>query len=227
MLPTLYVDYGDDCSFTMRADGGVRLDATTPPGNVIPPGSYQVVLDAPANAPACPLDFQLRGPGVQVEWEFGGEALDAMTTATLQPSSTYVAADLRDPARGRAVFSTAASGSSASLVTQPAATAPGKGQTVQGIVGSAVAPSRGTLRAALSAAGSLTLSTRGRRVSKLKPGRYTLVVADASPRRGLTLQKAGGRVARLTGAAFVGTRKTTVVLVPGAWFFDDRRVTVP
>ena len=130
-LPSIYVDYGDDCVFTMRADGGIGLAAASAPGPTIPPGAYQIVLSVPQNAPSCPLEFQLQGPGVQLQWDFGGEAIPAQTVETLQPSSTYIATDLRNPARYRAVFTTAASGSSNSLVTQPAPVSGGKGELSQ------------------------------------------------------------------------------------------------
>src|SRR3954469_949627 len=122
-LPSIYVDYGDDCVFAMHADGGIGLAASSAPGPTIPPGLYQVVLRVPQDAPSCPMQFQLLGPGVQLRWDFGGEAIPAQVTEVLLPSSTYVATDLRNPSRYRAVFSTAASGSSSSLVTQPASTA--------------------------------------------------------------------------------------------------------
>ena len=58
-LPSIYVDYDDSCSFTMAADGGLSLSSTTAPGTTIPPGTYQVVLRVPQDAPSCPLRFQL------------------------------------------------------------------------------------------------------------------------------------------------------------------------
>src|SRR5262245_45315234 len=94
IYPSIYVDYDDACVFSMHADGGIALASTSAPGATVPPGWYQVVLRVPDDAPSCPLRFQLQGPGVDVDWDFGGEALGAQVTAKLQPGSTYVATDL-------------------------------------------------------------------------------------------------------------------------------------
>jgi len=215
-LPSLYVDYGDDCVFTMRADGGLSLAGTAAPGTTIPPGTYQVVLSVPQDAPSCPMHFQLQGPGVRLEWDFGGEALNALATETLQPSSTYVATDLRNPARYRAVFSTAASGSSNSLVGQMPSTATGKGRTEPAVVGSALLPYRGVLPVTLRTSGAVALAAR-----PLKAGRYDLKVDDNAARHGLAVRRASGRPVRITGAAFVGRRTARIALRPGTWTFSS------
>jgi hypothetical protein len=217
-LPSIYVDYSDSCTFTMRADGGITLAAASAPGPTVPPGVYQIVLTAPKNAPSCPMDFQLSGPGVNLVWEFGGEALDSMATETLLPSSTYTATDLRSSSPGYVVFSTSATGSSSSLVTQTPTTAGGKGQTVQGVVGTALSPYRGTVHVTVPRSGALRMTARGRRVTRLQPGRYKAVVADDSPRRGLAVRSASGRERTLTSLAFTGSRTLTVSLPAGASF---------
>lgn len=215
-LPSIYVDYSDSCTFTMRADGGITLAAASAPGPTVPPGLYQIVLTAPKNAPSCPMDFQLSGPGVNLVWEFGGEALDSMATETLLPSSTYTATDLRNSSRGYVVFSTSATGSSGSLVTQTPTTAGGKGQTVPGIVGAAVLPFRGTVHVTVPSSGRLLITSQGRRVTRLAPGRYTTVVADDSAHRGLAVRSASGSERTLTSLAFTGSRTVTVSLAAGA-----------
>lgn len=217
-LPSIYVDYSDSCTFTMRADGGIALAATTAPGPTVPPGLYQIVLTAPKNAPSCPMDFQLSGPGVNLVWEFGGEALDSMATETLLPSSTYTATDLRNSSRGYVVFSTSATGSSSSLVPQTPTTAGGTGQTVPGVVGSAVLPFRGTVDVTVPSSGALRITARGRRVARLQPGRYRTVVVDDSPRRGLAVRSAGGRERTITTLAFTGRKTVGVSLAAGASF---------
>lgn len=217
-LPSIYVDYSDSCTFTMRADGGITLAARSAPGPTVPPGLYQIVLTAPKNAPSCPMDFQLAGPGVNLVWEFGGEALDSMATETLLPSSTYTATDLRNSSRGYVVFSTSATGSSSSLVTQTPTTADGKGQTVPGVVGSAVLPFRGTVHVTVPSSGGLRITAQGRRVKRLKPGRYTTVVADVSAHRGLAIRRAGGRERTVTSLSFTGRKTVSVSLTAGASF---------
>jgi hypothetical protein len=224
-LPSIYVDYDDSCSFTVTADGGLSLSSATAPGTAIPPGIYQVVLRVPQDAPSCPLRFQLAGPGVQLDWDFGGEALGAQATETLRPSSTYVATDLRNPARYRAVFSTAATGSSTTLVGQTPSTAGGKGDSSGDLVGSAILRYRGMLTVTLEPSGSIRLAAKGRAVRSLKEGRYDLALDDRSARGGLALRKPNRGVVKLTSGAFVGKRTTRLALRPGTWQFSAGRST--
>jgi hypothetical protein len=226
VLPSIYVDYGDDCVFAMHADGGIGLTSATAPGTTIPPGDYQVVLRVPQDAPSCPLQFQLQGPGVQLHWDFGGEAIGAQVTETLLPGSTYVATDLRNPARYRAVFSTATSGSSSSLVTQTPSSAGGKGQSSHDPVGSAILAYRGVLNLTVGTAGAPALRARGKAVRSVKAGRYDLTVLDTTPRTGLAVRKPNKSVLTLTSGGFVGTKTTRLALRPGTWRFSSSRGAV-
>ena len=212
------MDYSDDCVFSMHADGGIGLTATTAPGATIPPGSYQVVLRVPQDAPSCPMDFQLQGPGVQLHWDFGGEAIPAQVVELLQPSATYVATDLRNPARFRAVFSTAASGSSSSLVTQPASTAKG-GESSHDVVGSALLAYRGVLGLTVRASGVPRFLVRGKAVTRVKAGRYDVAVTDTTSTAGLSVRKPNRTVVALAAKGFVGTRTTRLALKAGTWRF--------
>jgi hypothetical protein len=214
-FPSIYVNYSDSCVFTMSADGGFTLASTAAPGTVLPPGRYQIVLTTTKNAPSCPMDFRLSGPGVQLEWEFGNEAIDAMASETLLPSSTYTATDVKDGSRGYVVFSTSATGSSASLVTQAPSTAAGKGQTLPGVVGSSVAPYRGPLAATVSSTGRLTVTLRGRPVHTLAAGRYRVQVIDRSSRSGVAIAT-GSRRRAVSGIAYVGTKTATLAVAAGS-----------
>jgi hypothetical protein len=224
ILPSIYVEYSDDCVFSMHADGGIVLAATSAPGATIPPGSYQIVLRTPQDAPSCPMDFQLQGPGVQLHWDFGGEAIGAQVTEVLLPSSTYVATDLRNPARYRSVFSTAASGSSSSLVTQPVSTAKGT-ESSRDVVGSALLAYRGVLDLTVRPSGAPGVRARGKTVTRVKAGRYDLAVTDTSSRVGLSVLKPNRTVVALTAQSFVGTRTTRLALRPGTWRFTTARGT--
>lgn len=226
VLPSIYVDYGDDCVFSMHADGGIGLTASAAPGTTIPPGSYQVVLRVPQDAPSCPLQFQLQGPGVQLHWDFGGEAIGAQVTETLLPGSTYVATDLRNPARYRAVFSTATSGSSSSLVTQMPSSAGGKGQSSHDLVGSAILSYRGVLNLTVGGNGAPALRAKGKVVHSIKAGRYDLAVVDTTARAGLAVRKPNRSVLTLTTGGFVGKKTTRLALRPGAWRFSSSRGAV-
>jgi hypothetical protein len=223
VLPSIYVEYSDDCVFSMHADGGIALAATAAPGPTIPPGTYQVVLRVPQDAPSCPLEFQLAGPGVQLRWDFGGEAIPAQVTETLLPSATYVATDLRNPARYRAVFTTTASGSSSSLVTQPPSTAGGKGESSGDPVGSAILRYRGVLNLSVAGRGAPGILVGGKSVLSLRAGRYDLAVVDTTARAGLSVQKPNRSLVTLTRRDFVGRKTTRLALRPGTWrFFSSR-----
>jgi hypothetical protein len=215
-LPSIYVQYADDCSVGVTVDGGIIVSPAPTPA-VIPPGQYQVVLRAPENSAACAISFQLSGPGVQLLFDFGGEGLNDQATETLLPGSTYVALDLNEPARTRAAFSTASTGSSSTLVTQSASTATGHGQASTDLVGSARPVYRGALAVTVGPGGAVALTARGKPVTTLEEGRYDLKVDDRTAKRGLSVQKLHGHPVALTGAAFVGRRTRRVALTPGAW----------
>jgi hypothetical protein len=215
-LPSIYVQYGDDCSVGITVDGGITVSPTTTPA-VIPPGPYQVVLRAPENSAACAIEFQLSGPGVQLLFDFGGEGLNDQATETLLPGSTYMALDLNAPARTRAIFTTAANGSSSTLVGQSSSTATGHGEVATDLVGSARVPYRGTLAATLGIGGAVALRVRGKAVTSIRAGRYDLAVDDRTAKSGLALQKARRRAVAITSAVFVGRRTRRIALTPGTW----------
>jgi hypothetical protein len=78
---------------------------------------------------------------------------------------------------------------------------------------------RGTLLGAVSAAGKLTLTDKGKGVASLKSGRYTVTVTDRSTKGGFTLQEIKKVASTLTGVAFTGTKTVTLDFKPGQWFF--------
>jgi hypothetical protein len=80
-------------------------------------------------------------------------------------------------------------------------------------------PFRGTLAAAVAAAGTVSLDAKGKAVGSLKPGRYTLTVTDKSPKAGFVLQTLKKPATTVSGASFVGTKKVKVAFNVGQWFF--------
>ncbi len=86
-------------------------------------------------------------------------------------------------------------------------------------MGSALLPRRGTLTGAVSAAGRLTVSYKGKSVTHLKPGRYTIVVTDKSSTNGFMVEKLKYKPVSVSGPAFVGKRSASVKLTAGKWFF--------
>lgn len=229
--PTLYVHYNAACTFAVVGDAGTAV-------TTIPPGTYQVVIDTPfafANeeAKCSSVEFRLSGPGVSVTTDLGsGDSVTEEVTETLQPSSTYTLQDDAQPAQTRRTLTTTASGSpattdssSSSSSSTCASSSAGKtGSSSQGssqsVLGTTITTTfRGTLAAAVSSTGKLTLTKGGRSVSNLKSGRYTFIVQDRSAKSDFTIQQLHRNPLTLTGLAFVGTHKTTVDLKPGQWTF--------
>jgi hypothetical protein len=63
------------------------------------------------------------------------------------------------------------------------------------------------------------LSLRGKEVTALNAGRYTLVVTDHSPRSGFVLEHGTSKALWVTTRAFVGRHTETVRLTQGKWSF--------
>ncbi len=235
VLPTLYVAYTMNCTFAITDDSGKKVSQ-------VAPGTYQIYVTTPMvfadvdlsgtfDMTACKgfVQFQLTGPGVNLSTTLqdGDEDKDLLK-ATFQASATYTATDLNQPSVARAVFTTAASGSPTAPTSSPSSSSPSgsspsgskpKGTPSTDIVGSAILPFRGTLAAAVSAAGKLTLTYKGQSVQKLTAGKYTVSVVDQSTKSGFTLKLANKLPVSVTGAAFVGKHAETLFITQGQWTF--------
>jgi hypothetical protein len=164
--------------------------------------------------------FTLTGPGVNNVSTFPGQELHDQQMATLQPSSTYVAADASAPATTQKVFSTAASGSNLVLLgssgTQTGAT---KTSTQPELVGSLAASAPATLLATVSKAGAATLDRGTRAVGSLKAGRYSIEVRDSDRDAGFFVRAGRATAVEVTGVGFVGRKTRVVAFTPGTWTF--------
>ncbi len=222
-IPTIYVDYTTDCTFTMDTDGGIDITSATAPGVVIPPGPYQVVISqdyalAPG-APRCPPStLQLTGPSVSLSFVVGEGSPYEQAVATFAPSSTFVAV-VEDAPLAQLVFTTAATGSSASLLGPTSSTPAGKGQTQPGLVGADAVPDRGTLDATVGATGKATLTRSGKGVARLAAGEYEIAVHDESARAGFSLEKLHHPDVSISGVSFKGKRDKQIDLTAGTWSF--------
>ncbi len=222
VLPTLYVTYvGTNCTFTLVSDSGANVTA-------IAPGTYQLTLAAtdfescgPTNLPS----FQLSGPGVLVQSPIdAGTGAAADYTVTFQPSSTYLAQDLNQPL-SKITFTTLASGTPpvVNLPTTPPKTVTTTSSSAAPI-GTKAGPKsslvfRGTLEGIVSAAGKPTLSFKGKTVTQLTAGKYTLRVDDKSKSGGFLIQEPPRIATSVTGLSFVGTRMVTIDLTAGQAIF--------
>ncbi|HZO96555.1 MAG TPA: hypothetical protein VFB42_04205 [Gaiellaceae bacterium] len=210
--------------------GGAHLRSPTP-GGVVAPGPYQVVVnDEVADAEDGYHLFHLSGPGVNLTTDMlAGDNRSEAYSVTLEPSSTYVFRDDRQPALGSVAFSTSASGAAAGGSTAAGSAASGGGGAEGGglsntqVVGSDVLAYRGVLTGAVTRSGRLTLARGGRNVvvGSLPAGRYTVVVRDSSASRGFALQRGARRPVVLTTGAFVGKRSRIVELRAGKWSFSS------
>jgi len=234
-LPTLYVRYQDNCTFSVFNDAGQQVSS-------IAPGKYQVDVSTPIMfkllVPAGPsadasasndftgckgwVQFQLTGPGINLftTLDSGCDSNDVIGTSTFQPSSTYVFQDLNQPSVTKMSITTLATGTPTPPATTPYDATSGKGTTSQDIVGSdRKAAVIGTLTGALSSNGSPTLMLKGKPVATLKAGRYTFRISDQDAKASFTIQAAGGKQDALTTPSFVGKHSVTVTLTAGNWMY--------
>jgi hypothetical protein len=220
--PSLYANYASNCTFAFVGDAGTAVAS-------VPPGTYQLVVDTPfafSNGLAsCEfVQFHLTGPGINVDTDLGsGDSEVEQHTITLQAGGTYTVQDDGRPAQTRRTFTVATSGSAASTgnSTKTSSSSSTKGGTPsKDLVGSAIGPLRGSLEAAVSKAGKLTLQKSKQSVSSLKSGRYTFRVADSSSKAGFVVQLVKSEPTTVSSAKFTGTRAVTVNLTPGQWFFS-------
>jgi len=231
VYPTLYVNYTLNCTFTISDDAGSTVSS-------IPPGTYEVdvntpilfsgYIGAPSNSGcAGHVQFQLTGPGVNLYTTlFGGCSSNQVLPAqNFEPSSTYVAQDNNQPSVANVVITTLASGSPTQPTPSYSSTSSGPGTPSTDVVGSGLpstangGPFRGTLAAAVSAAGKLTLTFKGKSVASLKEGRYTVTVVDHSKSSGFILQELSKPATTLATSSFTGDRSVSVDLTAGQWFF--------
>jgi hypothetical protein len=232
--PTLNVNYRDNGTITVTLSDGTSVGAARAPGTVIPPGTYNVVFNHDAKVLH---QFHIIGPGADTtvspadgsDGMCGGSAyLYGTYPVTLQPNSTYVFQDDYQPSVIHEFFSTSGA---APVGTAPAASGGGKPSptpsptgsrgtiTGTGVLGGAALPLRGTLAGTVEADGALTLTLKGRGVSKLKEGRYKVALTDRTAASGFTVQALRKRPLVLSGIRFMGKRMVDLELNPGRWMF--------
>jgi hypothetical protein len=223
---TLYAGFDADGNIYLTFTDGTKIGAPTLPGTLVPAGTYTINLNNNGiDDLGNPHQFHLTGPGVNLV----AAQVESTTTstATFQPGATYVFDDDINPTTIREVFGTPGSGAGSSTVSTgttvssppPAKTTP-KPTNNNPLLGTGNVPFRGRLTGSVSSAGKLALLTsKGKSVSSLKAGRYTLAVTDKSARNGFTLQEIHKAAKTISSTSFVGKHSATVVLKAGQWFF--------
>ncbi|HZQ63598.1 MAG TPA: hypothetical protein VFA66_00020 [Gaiellaceae bacterium] len=223
---TLYVTWQQGVAINLSLPDGTPVTSAS----VIPPGSYAVIIfNNFRDDESIARMFHLRGPGVDYQTDLNqGEQVQETWAVTFQPSSTYTWDDDYRPGQVSGSFRTSATAAPAGQATGGSAsggTAPGgkaaKGGTTANadVAGAAVLPFRGALDAIVSKAGKLTLYRLGKKVARLKSGRYTFSVDDESKRSGFAVQQLRRKAVTVTTGRFVGSHDLTIALRPGQWWF--------
>ncbi len=239
VLPTLYVVYTMNCTFSIVDDSGKPVSA-------IAPGTYQVEVSTPIMFklvnPGGPgvdpiasndftgckgwVQFQLTGPGVNLSTtlDSGCDAFYLLPSTSFKPGATYTAQDLNQPSVTRTSFTILTSGTP-TIPKSPYGPTSGKGTTQQDLAGSGIkAALKGTLTGTLSADGKPTLTSKGKPVSVLKRGRYRFTITDKDPKGSFVLQavnpgSTGVKATDLSALTFVGKHSTYVTLSAGRWMY--------
>ena len=231
-LPTLYVVYTLNCTFSIVDDSGKLVTS-------IPPGHYQVDVRTPVvfgmypgtpgqtDYTACRgvPQFQLQGPGVDLFTTMtAGCDSDRIFVETFQPNATYVAQDLNQPSLTHGTFTTLASGTPvAPVVTYGGGK--GKAESQSALVGSLAL--KGTLQATVTVNGALKLTNAGKTVSNLAAGRYKFAISDQDAKASFKLLGPTYTAPKtLTPAGFTGTHSVIVSLTSGKWSYYTSLATL-
>jgi plastocyanin len=77
-----------------------------------------------------------------------------------------------------------------------------------------------TLHGTVGPGFTIGLTNAGKRVTRLSPGTYRIVVSDRSPVHNFVIERSGGASERqLTSVPFTGTKTVTLRLTRGTWQF--------
>lgn len=221
--PQLFVTFTAAGAVSVTLPDGTAVGTTSGSPNMIPAGYYTLILNGPGDCVNLPL-FELRGPGVDINDDMLGGETDTHTLyAQFQPGATYTwHLDRSENVVYTFRTSTTVVGAPQQATSTTGSTSTSAKPTSEDITGSAIAPFRGTLSIAVSAAGRLSLAYRGKPVSALKAGRYSIAAVDRSAASGVMLAKLSHAAVTVTSRAFVGKRTTSVVLTAGKWLFMPR-----
>jgi len=218
---SLTVTFQPNHTITVTLPDGTPVGSATGTPTLIPAGSYTLHLENPfaVSGPS----FDLSGPGVKVVDDmFFGESPSSTYLVTFQVSSSYAWRDDETPS---VVFtfntSATASGGSSGTTSTGSSTTPTGSSTWKPVVGSAITSTtfRGTLVAAVSPAGKLSLTKNGKDVTTLRAGRYKFAVHDKSSNAGFIVQGLRKQAVTLTNASFTGNHTVTVTLGAGQWLY--------
>ena len=216
--PSIRVQFSMTGTIAVTGPGGAPLGTASGAPTVIPAGYYTLLLLGPGGCANIPY-FELHGPGENVANNLTEGELDNDTVNLyLQPNSTYTWRN-RDVPGSVFTFATSADVQGTAPAVAPPGGLTGKGHTTiksSDLAGSGVLPFRGTIAAEVSPSGRLSFAYKGKPVTSLKAGKYTVAVVDRSAKTGVALRKVK-RTFTVTTKAFVGKRAKSVQLTTGRW----------
>jgi hypothetical protein len=235
-LPTLYVVYAMNCTFTIVDDFGKHVSS-------IPPGTYQIEVSTPImfklvrpggvgvddiaanDFTGCKgwVQFQLTGPGINLfsTLDSGCDAFLLLPAQDFKASSTYTFQDLNQPALTRTTLTVDKDGTAPAPPTNPYTKTSGKGDKSFDPIGSARRPVLGTVNAMIGKSGKLSLTKQGKSVLTLKTGKYKFVVTDQTTKGGFVIEPVEGHPKNLSSTKFVGKLSKGEVLKPGRWMYHS------
>jgi hypothetical protein len=174
--------------------------------------------------------FHLTGPGVNLQTDLlAGDERAEPHTVVLQPNSVYTFRDDRNASFGAVFFSTSGPGTAVSGTTNSSVgsgASAGSGGTTSNTpvskntdqVGSKLKV-RGSLSGSVSTAGKLRLLFKGKQVSSLRAGRYTVSVLDETSKGAFVLQLRNKAPVTVSGKGHIGRSTVTLTLTAGQWMF--------
>jgi len=224
----LDVTYAYNGLITVDLPNGTPVGTTSGAPTVIPAGYYIVTLSQPGCV-ATPA-FILQGPGVNIQDDLqSGEIVTDSLAADFQPNATYT---WRDGSMNPPVsYTFTTSGNVVGTPPPPTTAAPvvtgsNKAEGNSSVVGAQNTSSglafAGSITANVSSGGRAALLYRGKAVSRLGAGRYTLTLNDPSPTSSFMLGTGSRKVLSLSGGTSSGKHSTSVELSAGKWYFATR-----
>ncbi len=218
--PAINVQFSTSGQIAVSLVDGTPLGTTSGAPTTIPADYYTLQLLGPGGCANVPY-FDLKGPGTSIVDNMDEGELAALTyNVHLLPNPTYTWRndDVVPPVVYTFSTSSATVGTPPVSVGKSGLSASDHGTAASVNPFRTATPVRGKLMAVVNASGKLSIAYKGKSVSTLESGIYTIVVTDKSSTKGLTLSRRSKSVS-VTGGSFVGTKSRPVTLTAGTWVF--------